>query len=84
MDYAQAKKWVQNQSKKVAGKWWVEANKNNFANFYLYFKPGAVTVAESLPGEDWQLANPKRLTGTKEQVYQFCYDTLFKCPCLPE
>lgn len=84
MNFQGCRKWVRQQAKIAAKDWQIEQSKNIYAEFYLYFKRGQVMIARELPGEDWYLASPQRITGTKEQVEQFSIDTLWKCPCLPD
>jgi len=85
LNLKEVENWLRVTARTAADQWWIEQNKNIYAHFYLYFKPGEVTIAEESPGNEWQLGSPERIGGyhTREQVRYFILDTLRKLPCLP-
>lgn len=83
MDYKEVKKWLHENVKNAVAKWQPEQFRNVNADYFLFYKRGEIRIARELPGDDWDIASNRRVTGTKEQAFQFCYNLLHELPCLP-
>ena len=77
--------WLWEQARKAAKEWNIQQCLNVYADLYLYFRRGCLTVAETCP-EGFTLGHSKRIgpSGTAEQVMHWIHNEARHLPCLPE
>lgn len=91
MDYRESEKWLKQQVAVAVDDWFVKQARNDFAEFYVWVRPGSIIVAEENPGPGYIIAplNGKRggnaisIAWTKDMAFVNIYGSVRKLPCLP-
>lgn len=91
MNYKESEKWLKQQVAVVVDDWFIKQARNEYAEFYVWVRPGFIVVAEENPGPGYIIAplHGKRggkaisIAWTKEAAFVNIYESVRKLPCLP-
>lgn len=83
MKYAEIEQWLWEEAEGVAKTWWSLKVRNQFTSFYLYHKPGELTVAAEAP-DGFELSTGERIkpNQTIEQCRAWVVNQALRLPIL--